>query len=474
MTDEPRLERGETVQLEITGSAFEGKAVARVSGFVVFVEGGVPGDTVNARIIRRKKQFAEARVVEVLKPSPQRRAPRCKHFGTCGGCKWQHVDYPAQLQAKQQQVLDAFRHIGGFTDPVVLPIIGAKDTFFYRNKMEFSFSDRQWLTEPLLPGHEGTERGIFLGLHVPQRYDKVLDLEECFLQSELSTKILHFTRDFARRKNLPVFSSKDDSGYLRFLVIRQSTRTNEVLVNLVTFEERTDVLREYAASLQSAIPEVTTVVNTINSRKAQIAAGEKEILAAGEGVIHERLGGRTFTISAGSFFQTNTVQAEQLYGVARDFAGLRKSDTVYDLYCGTGSIALFIADDVARVVGIESVESALRDAERNANLNGVQNCVFVLGDLREKLLNQAEWMKSLPKADVLIIDPPRSGMHPDVVEEILKLEVPRIVYVSCNPSTQARDAKMLCESRYALRKLQPVDMFPHTFHIENVALFELS
>ena len=483
MNPHPGLERGAVVRLEVTGAAFEGKAVARMEGFVVFVKGAVPGDIVNARIVRKKKQFAEARVVEVLQHSPHRVSPRCKHFGVCGGCKWQHVDYTSQLQWKQEHVLESFQHIGGFDQPEIPPIIGADEIYFYRNKMEFSFADQQWLTEfsnadLRLAIEQQSEIGnrkseIFLGLHVPQRYDKVLDLEECFLQSEVSTKILHFTREFARRENLPVYSSKTDSGYLRFLVIRQSRRTDELMVNFVTFEDRPELVREYAAELSSAVPGITTVVNTINSRKAQIAYGEKENVVTGKGVIHEMLGNRQFSISAGSFFQTNTRQAERLYEVARTFAGFRKGDTVFDLYSGTGTIALFVADAVSHVVGIESVESAVRDAERNARLNGVENCSFVMGDLKEKLTRESEWMKSYPRPDVLIIDPPRSGMHPDVVDAIVKLGVPRIVYVSCNPATQARDAKMLCSSRYTLRKLQPVDMFPHTYHIENVALFEV-
>jgi 23S rRNA (uracil1939-C5)-methyltransferase len=476
LTLDPGLVQGTVVRLEVTGAAFEGKAVARLHGFVVFVEGAVPGDIVNAKVIRRKKQFAEARVVEILQHSPQRVPPRCKHFGVCGGCKWQHVNYSTQLQWKQQHVVESFQHIGGFGELNVLPIIGADEVYFYRNKMEFSFSDRQWTIDApdALPQSavSNPHSAIFLGLHVPQRFDKVLDLEECLLQSELSTNILRFTRDFARRKELPVYSSKTDTGYLRFLVIRQSRRTNETMVNIVTFEDRPDVVRKYADELSTALPGITTIVNTINNRKAQIASGEKENVVTGKGVIHEILGGRTFSISAGSFFQTNTAQAEKLYSVAKDFAAFKKGDTVFDFYCGTGTIALFMAENVSHVVGIESVESALRDAERNARLNGVENCSFVLGDLKEKLTKETEWMQSYKKPDVLIIDPPRSGMHPDVVDEIVKLGVPRIVYISCNPATQARDAKMLCSSRYSLRKLQPVDMFPHTYHIENVALFE--
>ncbi|MGH2568939.1 MAG: 23S rRNA (uracil(1939)-C(5))-methyltransferase RlmD, partial [Bacteroidota bacterium] len=305
---------------------------------------------------------------------------------------------------------------------------------------------------------------------VPQRYDKVLDIEECHLESIVSNQILNFTRAFARKNRLTVYSSEGGSGYLRFLVIRQSRSTNELMVNLVTFDDRPDVMKLYTEELVTAVPEVTTVVNTINVKKAQIAYGQAEKIYLGEGVIHETLDKHRFAISASSFFQTNTAQAEILYGVARSFAELKPTDVVWDLYSGTGTIALFVSDGVKEVVGIESVESAVRDAERNAAMNGVQNCKFILGDLKERLTKDRKWMQSTSKPDVMIIDPPRSGMHPKVVEEILELAPPRIVYVSCNPTTQARDLKLLCVDTYRLVKIQPVDMFPHTYHIENVAL----
>lgn len=492
------------LQLQIADSAFEGKTVSKLDGFVIFVEGGVPGDTVTARITKVKKSFAEARVVRVVQPSALRVEPRCRYFGTCGGCKWQHVDYQTQLQFKQQHVVDAFERIGGFSDLPLFPIIGADEIFFYRNKMEFSFSDQQWIerypssgvelphntvspprsgvelppsSEELPSRISNTEHRIsndevFVGLHVPQRYDKVLDIQECHLQSDVSNQILSFVRMYARRNGLDVYTSNRHAGYLRFLVIRQSKRTNELMVNLVTFEDRPDVMRRFTGELCSAIPTITTVVNTINSKKAQIAYGDTERVYYGEGVIHERLGKYLFTISASSFFQTNTAQAEKLYGVALSFAEVQPSEVVWDLYSGTGTIALVVSDAAREVVGIESVESAVRDAERNARLNNVQNCSFILGDLKERLTKDTSWMNTRVKPDVMIIDPPRSGMHPKVVDEILEIAPPRIVYVSCNPATQARDAKVLCARGYELVKLKPVDMFPHTYHIENVALLE--
>ena len=474
--------RGDEVVLTVEDAAFEGRTVGRSEGYVIFVDGAVPGDTVKVRILKAKKNFAEAKVVSIESPSPFRVAPACTHFGPCGGCKWQHVDYKVQLRFKQQHVVDAFQRIGGFPTPPVLPIIGSEETSFYRNKMEYSFSDQEWLEvlpprvdsesphDPASPPSEirNQEPEIHLGLHVPQRYDKVLEITECLLQSERSNEILNFVRAFARREKLPVYSSDRDAGYLRFLVIRQSKRTSELMVNLVTFEDRPEAMMLFAKELRQAIPAVTTVVNTINSKKAQIAFGDREKIYAGEGVIHERLAHLQFTISSGTFFQTNTTQAEKLYSVARSFAALKSTDVLWDLYSGTGSIALFVADAVKQVIGVESVGASVEDAKLNAKANNIENCTFILGDLKDRLTKDTDWIQSHQKPDVMIIDPPRSGMHPKVVEEILEIAPPRMVYVSCNPATQARDVKLLA-TRYEIAALQPVDMFPHTYHIENVA-----
>lgn len=471
------LKRGDELRLEITDAAFEGKAVARHEGLVVFVENAVPGDVVIAKLLKIKKSFAEAKIVHVERPSPWRVEPRCKYFGVCGGCKWQHVDYQAQLRFKQQQVVDSFERIGGFSNLNVLPIIGANEVYFYRGKMEYSFDEKQWLTSPLPklkdsePITEIKEQlPVYLGLHVQQRYDKVLDINECHLQSDISNQILNFTRDFAQRNHLNVYDSDRNNGYLRFLVVRESKKTKEVMANLVTFENRPEVMKHYATELKANVEQVTTLVNTINSKKAQIAFGETENVYLGNGWIHERLGNHNFSVSASSFFQTNVAQAEKLYGVVKDFGEFKTTDVVFDLYSGTGSIAIFISDLVKEVVGIESVESAIRDAEKNTQANNITNCRFLLGDLKDRLTKDTEWISSHPKPNVLVIDPPRNGMHPKVVEEILTLSAERIVYVSCNPASQARDVKLLCTEKYQLIKLQPVDMFPHTFHIENVAL----
>jgi 23S rRNA (uracil1939-C5)-methyltransferase len=476
------LTKNEEIELHIENLTLDGKTVSHYDGLVCFVRNGVPGDVVKARITKVKRNYAEADVLAVLSSSQHRVEPKCKYFGTCGGCKWQHVAYELQLQEKQQYVVDAFERIGGFqvrrsqhdaggANLPISPIIGSEHTYFYRNKMEFSFSRQQWLTEPLPISHitHPISSSIFLGLHVPERFDKVVDIDECWLQSELSNGILNAVRAFCRERRLTVYSTKTHDGYLRHLVIRNSNRTNELMVNLVTTTDEPKVMHGLAAVLLEQFPSITTIINNITERKSMVAIGEQEKVYHGPGYITEKLGNCTFRISANSFFQTNTDQAERLYDIAGEFAELSPSDVVFDLYCGTGSIALYISDAAREVVGIDVVESAINDARLNAELNGVQNCRFVLGDLKEKLTKDMSWLTVQP--DVVIVDPPRSGLHPKVVKEIAALSPSRVVYVSCNPATQARDAKMLCGMGFEITLLQPVDMFPHTPHVENVAVF---
>ena len=464
------VRRGEEILLEISGAAFEGKSIARVEGMVVFVEGGVPGDRVRALVTKVKKQHAEARVLFVEHPSTLRTDPACVHFGTCGGCRWQHVSYPAQLEFKQMHVLDSLERIGGLQGFETLSILGCEEPYWYRNKMEYSFAASEWRDERPTEGEVANE-GIFLGLHVPQRYDKVLDIQRCHLQSEPSNQILAVTREFARSSGLSVYSTERQDGFWRFLVIREARHTDDRMVNIVTAEDRPEVMREYAHTLTSRVKGITTIVNTLNKTRSQIAYGSEERVVVGPGTIQERLGPFEFTISAQSFFQTNTLQAERLYETVADFAGLSPEDVVYDLYSGTGSIAIYVSDRVRRVVGVESSASAVKDAEANALRSGRTNCRFVLGDLKDRLSDHTAWMGDEGKPRVVITDPPRSGMHPDVVTALVHLGSERIVYVSCNPATQARDAKMLVAGGYRLEKIRPVDMFPHTYHIENVAVF---
>lgn len=463
-----KLKYGDIIELKIESTGFEGKSVARLDGLVVFVEGAVAGDVVKAKILKSKKKYAEAKIVEVIKPSKERVDPRCDYFGTCGGCKWQHVNYASQLKFKQQHVVDAIERIGGLKDVHILPIVGSDDIYFYRNKLEFSFSEKAWLTDRDLASLQDLP-SLVLGFHVPQRWDKVLDVHECFLQSEVSTGILNAVREFALKNNISVYSSGTESGYFRNLVIREGKNTGDVMVNLVTFEDSPEVMSKLSGELVKQFPEITTVVNNVTKKKSQVAVGEYEKVYYGEGIIHEKLGNHLFQISSNSFFQTNTQQAEKLYSIAKEFGELKSTDVVYDLYCGTGSIAIYVSDAVKQVVGIELVENSIINATMNAALNTITNCEFFAGDLKDMLTKNVQWKDQFAQPDVIIVDPPRSGMHPKAVEELGKMKVPTIVYVSCNPPTLARDLQMLTTYGYAVEKVQPVDMFPHTYHIECVA-----
>ena len=463
------MKPGDELILTLDDFAFEGKSVARVNGLVIFVTGAVPGDVARVRLTKTKKNFHEAEVLEIVSPSMLRTDPRCRYFGVCGGCKWQHVRYDAQLTFKRQHVLDALERIGGFRGIVVKGTLGCDDPYFYRNKMEFSFGQR-WLSreEMAVQKESATKAASFaLGLHVPQRFDRIVDIDECWLQSELSFRIVNRVRQFALEQGLSVYSTFAHEGFLRNLVIRQGRRTGDVMVNLVTFDSRPAIMTALTRTLVTDFPEITTVCNNITDRKSLVAIGDEERVYHGQGYITERIGGRIYRISANSFFQTNTVQAERLYDAARDMARLTPTDVVFDLYSGTGTIALHIADLVRSVVCVESVSAAVEDARRNAADNGVENCRFLLGDLREILLTRKHQLEESGKPDVMIIDPPRVGMHADVVRSVMEISPQRIVYVSCNPSTQARDLKMLAE-QYRIGDVQPVDMFPHTYHIENV------
>ncbi|MFN3135366.1 MAG: 23S rRNA (uracil(1939)-C(5))-methyltransferase RlmD [Candidatus Kryptonium sp.] len=471
------FQKGNEIEVKIEKSVFEGKSIARVNGFVLFVRNVVPGDVVKVKITKVKKSYAEAELVEIIQESNLRVKPRCKFFGICGGCKWQNLDYNAQIKFKRDHVIESFERIGGFKgiDKIVLRTLPSDEIFFYRNKIEFSFSEQRWLPEGEIINLDESSKNFALGFHPPERYDKVLDIDECFLHSELSNKILNFTRDYFKSRGISIYSSEKNEGYLRFLVIREGKNTGEVMVNLVTFEDNPEIMQEFTEALLSKFPQITTIVNNINTRKAQISTGEYEKVYHGNGTIIEKLGDFIFQISSNSFFQTNTKQAEKLYRKIVEFSDFKPDDVVYDFYSGTGTISIFISPYVKSVVGLEIIESAVEDAWRNAEINNIKNCKFIAGDLREKLYKDKSWMKETPKPDVIIIDPPRSGMHPDVVKAVAKIQPRKIVYVSCNPTTQARDIKMLFEytPNYELEVIQPIDMFPHTYHIENIAVLSL-
>lgn len=438
-------------------------------GFVVFVQGAYPGEKVRAKVKKVKKNYAESVLTEVLIPSPHRIKPECRHFGVCGGCKQQDLVYPEQVAHKQAQVADIFKKIGGIENFPQEPLAASDKQYYYRNKMEFSFSQKRWLTQEEAGNRDVTNLGLFLGLHVPGVYDKVLDLQECKLQSPLSEEIMIFTREYFIEKGMDAYSTKTHTGYLRNLVIRQSENTDDLMVNLVTSRDEQAVAYNYASVLTQKFPEVTTVVNNINTSKAQVAKGEYEIVVLGSGKIYDKIGDYKFGISANSFFQTNTLQAEKLYYIALEYAGLRGNEVVFDLYCGAGTITIFMASHCREIYGFEAVPDAIMDAETNKNLNNAPNAHFFMADLYKSFLPVVAERK-LQKPDVVVLDPPRSGLHPNTLSDVISLSPAKIVYVSCNPATQARDVKEFLETGYRLVKSRAVDMFPNTWHIENVVL----
>jgi len=459
-----KIKKGQLVELEISGIAFGGRGLARQDGLAVFVDGAVPLDLVIARIVKRRKQYAEARVHTLVKPSPFRIPPDCMYSGLCGGCKWQFLDYHKQLEYKQQHVQESIERIGLIRDITVHPTISSPAIFGYRNKMEFSCSDRRWLL-PDEMGKEGVDMGFALGLHVPGTFYKVLDTGSCLLQPELGNHILDDVRTFIKTSDAPVYGLRSHTGFWRFLMLRHSVAYDQWMVNIITAKEDPQTVKPLAFLLMDKYPQIISVVNNITSSKAGIAVGEYEIQLAGSSCIKDKIGDFEFEISANSFFQTNTLGARRLYHTIKEYAGLSGRETVVDLYSGTGAIAIYISGSAKEVIGMEIVESAVNDAEKNCRINEITNCRFVLGDIKESLL------KLKVRPDVMIIDPPRAGMHKDVVERVLDMEPGRIVYVSCNPATMARDLGMIKQS-YRVLEVQPVDMFPHTYHIESVAGLE--
>ena len=459
------ISRGDLVELEIEKFADKGKSLARVDGFVVFVQEAVPGDRVRAKIYKRKKNYAEAVVDELLEASDLRRAPRCFYFGTCGGCQWQHVAYEAQQDYKRQSVEEALVHQGGFDDVEVQPTIGAEHPYYYRNRMDFSFSNQRWLTREEIDSGKDFNTDFALGLHVSGNPFKVLDLHECHLQSKLSARLVNGVREVAKERGWAAWDIKGHEGYLRHLVLREPFHTDDFMVNLVTSRYEEERVDELAAFFREEFPEVSTFVNTINTSKSDTIYGEEAHVVFGPGTVQDTIGPYTFEIGPEDFFQTNTRQAERLYEVARDFAGLQPDDVVYDLYCGTGTISLFVSEEVDKVVGIELSEETVEQARASAKRNDVDNCTFHAGEIRNTL--NREFVHDHGQPDVLIADPPRPGLHKTVTKRITQMRPERFVYVSCNPQTQARDLGRLAD-HYAIEAVQPVDLFPQTQHIENV------
>ena len=421
----------------------------------------VPGSTVLAQVIKRRRDRLDSRILELREASPEAVTPRCSHFGSCGGCSFQGIAYPKQLELMKELACRELAPIlGALGAELVRPVIGCESEWSYRNKMDFTFSNRRWIEES---EPEGSARDFALGLHSRGRYDKVLDVSRCEIQFEAGNGILATASRLARELSLSPWDTLEHVGLLRHLVLRHGVHTGEVMVYLVTSRDGEDV-RAYAAAILELHPEITAFVLGVNSGRAAVATSEEEAVLYGPGMICERLEGLTFEISATSFFQTNTLAAERLMQVIREAASVRPTDVLLDLYCGAGVIGLLLAKDVSEVVGLEREPSSIRDAIRNAERNGIQNARFVAGEVEAVWSEQSD----LPKPDVCIVDPPRAGLHPKVIGTLIKLAPPRLVYVSCNLAAAARDLASLLESGYELKAVQPVDLFPHTPHLEGV------
>lgn len=452
-----------------TSIADKGQCVGKSeSGEAVFSTGVVPGDIADVLVIKKKKGYNQAVVQHISTFSPDRTTPFCSHFGTCGGCKWQNLSYEAQVRQKEEVVKQALTRIGKIQVGEWIPILAAPDTTRYRNKLEFAFSCRRWLTrEEIVTGIPNTEDVV--GFHPAGGFDKVIDIETCHLQPEPSNKIRNAARAIGIEQNLSFYDAVSHQGFLRNIMLR-ITSLEQTMV-LVSFgADDPDKIKAFVSALLERVPEISTLIYCVNTKFNDTVYDLDMHTCFGPGYVEEKLGDVVFRIGPKSFFQTNTRQAESLYAITRDFAGLQGHENVYDLYTGIGSIALYIAGHCKQVVGIEEVRAAVEDAQVNSTVNSISNVRFYAGDVKHILT--AEFAQEHGRPDVLITDPPRAGMHPDVIRMLLELEAPKIVYVSCNPATQARDLNLLQE-KYEVRKVQPVDMFPHTHHIENVALLQL-
>lgn len=456
--------------VQIVDIADKGMSIGKdPEGRVLMVEKLIPGDRADVRVFKKRKGMKYAAPHQMIEWSEHRRDAFCEHFGVCGGCKWQHMDYQAQLHYKEQNVLNAMKRIAKVAIPDIRPILGSESDRYYRNKMEYSFSNKRWLTEDEIMDQDAVLEKNALGFHRPGAFDKVVDIQRCYLQDEFANEIRNAVRDFALENGFTFFDLKAQKGLLRNLLIR-NTILGEWMVVVVFFEQKKKEIKEMMEMLHSTFPQINSLQYIVNEKKNDSLFDQEVVCYQGKNHIVEQLGNIKYKISPKSFFQTNSLQAKNLYDITAAFAGLTGRENVYDLYTGTGSIALYLAQNAAQVVGIEEVESAILDAKENMALNDIQNTVFYTGDVKDILTDEFAEKHGAP--DVLITDPPRAGMHEKVVHMLLELAAPKVVYVSCNPATQARDIALLGE-KYEVRSIQPVDMFPHTHHIENVALLVL-
>lgn len=455
--------------VKIEAVAAEGKSLAHVDGTVVFVEFAVPGDIVNVKVTKKKKNYMEGFILEIVKPSEDRLQPFCEHFGICGGCRWQPLPYDMQLKAKQQQVWDQLVRIGHLEIPDISPILPSDKTKYYRNKLEFTFSNKRWIYNNEDPDSLTDEERLGLGFHVGKFFDKVLDIKHCSLQPEPSNEIRLFIREYAISHKLEFYNIRENTGFLRNIIVRNN-QVGDVMLTVCFAYDDQDKIVPMLDAIAAEFPQIKSLHYVINEKLNDSISDLDCILYKGEDAIWETMGKLKFKIGPKSFYQTNSEQAYKLYSVAKEFAALTGNEVVYDLYTGTGTIAQFISDKASKVIGIEYVKEAIGDARINAEANGITNCTFFDGDMKDILT--ADFIKEHGKPEVMIIDPPRAGMHPDVVKVIMEAAPERIVYVSCNPASQARDLAMM-SPMYEITAVQPVDMFPHTMHVENVCALKL-
>ncbi len=460
--------------LSIIDIAEEGKGVGKADELVIFVDKAVPGDVVDVRLVKKKKNFAEAIIENIDTKSEYRVEPFCSHFGTCGGCKWQHMDYDAQLRFKHKNVEAALQRLGKIDTAVMEPILGSAESKYYRNKLEYTFSNKRWLNATDMQIEDDSREMNALGFHVPLRFDKILNIEHCYLQAEPSNHIRLSVRDYALQHEISFYDLRNHEGSLRNLIIRTSS-TGEVMVVVVFAYAAKEQINGMMEHLKISFPEITALLYIENEKKNDTIFDQEVITYAGRDHIFEQMplengGNVKFKIGAKSFYQTNSAQAYELYKITKEFAGFKGNELVYDLYTGAGTIANFVAGSVKQVVGIEYVPTAIEDAKFNAEMNGIENTIFYAGDMKDILT--PHFINEHGKPDVVITDPPRAGMHTDVVQRLLEMEAEKIVYVSCNAATQARDLALLT-SKYDVVRIKPVDMFPHTQHVENVVLLQL-
>ena len=463
--EDKKLKRGQEIKLTISDLAFGGRGISKQDDLVFFVKDAIPNQKVIAKISKIKKKYVEAYNIETLKDSNDQVNPVCEHFDWCGGCTTQQLDYQKQLHYKQKQISDILNKIGGAKDLNINPIIGCEKTFFYRNKMEYTFSGSPWYIE------EESYDDIIIGLHVPKRFDKILSINKCHINHDVFNDILQISKEITVKENMIPYEVRKHTGFLRFLVLRIGVHTKQVMVNLVTAGYKPKIIKPLVDVLVNKIPNIKSIVNTINTKKSNIVSGTSKLLY-GEECINEKIGDYTFKISSNSFFQTNSYQVKTLYDYIIKTANFKKSDVIYDLYCGAGTIGIYIAQSVKQVYGIEIVEDAIKDAKINAKINKIDNIKFYCGDLKDVLDSDA--MDNIEKPTTIIVDPPRPGLHSNTVKNLIKLSPEKIIYVSCNPATMARDIEMLVNEKYMIKELQPIDMFPHTPHIECVTTLILN